>query len=294
MASRFFRWLTAVNSDRRIAPRVPGEGLAAFYWEGDAPRGHGIRDISTRGAFLETDSLAWPQGTSMILTLQIDAKGPGDPAAVAVAVEAEVVRTTPQGMGLKFLFADVEEWRSFLEFLSQWNPNSVAFGAHRGQAGSDRQGQSLVEFCLIFPVLFLLVVNVVNFGTFMYAWITVSNAARAGAQYWITGEATVYTPSTPTAAQVTAVITNEVASLPNKSSVAVEVCTNNNGTTSCSAATYAAPAADPEAPHFVSASVDVKYTYLPMIALWSFPSLHVFATMPPTTIHRRAVMRVMN
>jgi hypothetical protein len=160
MVSKFIRWLIGSDSNRRVAPRVSGEGLAAFYWEGGVPRWHWVRDISTRGAFLETASLAWPQGTPMILTLQIDAKGgPGDPAANALAVEAKVVRTTPQGMGLRFVFADVQGWQVFLRFLTRWNQNAASLGAHR------RQG-SLVEFCLIVPLLFLLLVNVANCGAF--------------------------------------------------------------------------------------------------------------------------------
>src|SRR5689334_16870203 len=49
------------------------------------------------------------------------------------------------------------------------------------------RGQALIELALILPLLLLLIVNVVNFGGLLYAWITVSNAARAGAQYSITG-----------------------------------------------------------------------------------------------------------
>jgi len=161
------------------------------------------------------------------------------------------------------------------------------------QSGKYRRGSSLIEFVLIFPLLFLLIVNVVNFGTFMYAWITISSAARAGAEYWITGGATMYSPSTPTAAQVSALVTQEIASLPNRGTATVQACINNNGTTSCSATTYAAPAADPEAPYYVTGSVDVTYTYSPPLPIWEFPGLRVHATLPPTSIHRRAVMRVM-
>ena len=43
-------------------------------------------------------------------------------------------------------------------------------------------GQALIEFSLVLPLLLLLIVNVVNFGGLLYAWVTVSNAARTGAQ----------------------------------------------------------------------------------------------------------------
>jgi len=45
----------------------------------------------------------------------------------------------------------------------------------------ERKGQALIEFILVLPILFLLILNLVNFGGFFYAWITVANAARAGA-----------------------------------------------------------------------------------------------------------------
>ena len=48
-----------------------------------------------------------------------------------------------------------------------------------------RRGASLVEFALILPLIFVLIVNAVNYGTFLYAWITVANAARTGAQYMV-------------------------------------------------------------------------------------------------------------
>ena len=48
---------------------------------------------------------------------------------------------------------------------------------------TNERGHSLIEFALILPLLFLLIVNVVNFGSFLYAAITVANAARAGAEY---------------------------------------------------------------------------------------------------------------
>lgn len=102
---------------------------------------------------------------------------------------------------------------------------------------ASERGQSLVEFALIFPVMFLLIVNVINFGAFMEGWIAISNAARAGAQYMSTGGATVYGPSTPSSTQVSTLIANDISSLPNASSLVVKWCTNNNGTISGSYST---------------------------------------------------------
>ena len=296
MIGRLLDWLNS-GSDRRSAPREAGEGLRAFYWDGDVPHAHAVKDISRHGAYVETDSISWPRGTRMILTLQIDPNGArGGTPPEAIAVQAEIVRTSASGIGIKFVFPAVDDRRKLLQFLSNWKPTPAsANGASKALGASSRQGQSLTEFAFIFPLLFLLVVNVVNFGTFMYAWITVANAARAGSQYWVTGGATVFAPSTPTEAQVAAVVTKDANSLPNRASLEVEACTNDNGTVKC-AGSYktVTPPADPEATSYVSATIDVKYTYQPAIPLWPVPGLNIHATLPSTTIHRQTVMRVMN
>jgi hypothetical protein len=133
-------------------------------------------------------------------------------------------------------------------------------------------------------MVLLLLVNVVNFGGFFYAFITVANAARAGADYAIMGGATV--------------ASGQIASLPNNPSLSVNVCQNNNGafktlSGSCSSFVADTNSTDPEPTHFVVTGIDVTYTYQPFIPLFSFPNLHINATLPATTIHRRAVMRVM-
>jgi Flp pilus assembly protein TadG len=155
------------------------------------------------------------------------------------------------------------------------------------------QGQALIEYILVLPMVLLLLVNVVNFGGFFYAFITVANAVRVGADYAIlVGSASVANShiSTPTATQITALITTEIASLPNNPSLSVSVCQSGGTTTPTGACTSLA---DPEAASYVLTSIDVTYTYQPFIPLFSFPNLNVYATLPATTIHRRAVMRVM-
>ena len=269
---------------------------------------------------METGSISWSRGTQMILTLQIDGNGqPAEASSETVAIQAEVVRTAPDGMGVRFLFNGVQDRRALITFLSKWHSTpkpaeqdvrkvegsaaAVARSMFRRATGRQRAasegGQSLTEFAALFPLLFLLVVNVVNFGTFMYAWITVANATRAGSQYFITGGATVFAPSVPTESQVATVISNDIATLPNSASLVVEVCTNNHtsGTSvvSCSG-NYKTitPPLDAEPGNYSSATVDVKYTYQPAIALWPVPGLNINATIPTTTIHRQVVMRVMN
>jgi Flp pilus assembly protein TadG len=156
------------------------------------------------------------------------------------------------------------------------------------------QGQALIEYLLVLPMVFLLLVNVVNFGGFFYAFITVANAARAGADYAVLGGGSVASThlvqTPPTASQIATLITGEIASLPNNPSLSVSVCQSGGTDPPTGVCTSLA---DPEAARYVLTSIDVTYTYKPFIPLFSFPNLHINATLPATTIHRRAVMRVM-
>jgi Flp pilus assembly protein TadG len=139
----------------------------------------------------------------------------------------------------------------------------------------------------------VLVVNVVNFGAFFYAFVTVANASRAAADYAILGGASVASGhiAAVSASQITTLITSDIASLPNNPSLSVNVCQNNNGTVKVLSGTCSSIASDPEATNYVLTSIDVTYTYQPLIPLFSFPGLKIKATLPTTTIHRRAVMR---
>ena len=159
-------------------------------------------------------------------------------------------------------------------------------------ASSGSSGQSLVEFALVFPLIFLLVLNAVNFGGFLFAWITTANAARTGAEYMSRSTSSVGQPSAPSAAQVTALVTNDVSSLLNRASLVVRVCTNNNGATSCTGAGTQSPPADPEPTNYILATVDVTYTYVPFLSVWDFGRLGIHLTLPSTTIHQRGAMRM--
>ena len=57
--------------------------------------------------------------------------------------------------------------------------------------------------------------------------------------------------------------------------------------------TYTPPTdTNTEASAFAIGSVDVVYTYQPIIPLWDFSKLGIHATLPPTRIHRQAAMRM--
>jgi Flp pilus assembly protein TadG len=163
-----------------------------------------------------------------------------------------------------------------------------------------RSGQALIEFSLVLPLLFLLIVNVINFGAMMYAWICVSNASRAGVQYYITSGASVGAPAPPSPAAVQTLVGNDLHPLPNSANAQVCVALSTSVSWNCTPSATAPatlPAADsgegsPAIVYPVGA-VDVSYPYQPLIPLWSFSRLGIRATLPPTTVHRRAVMRVL-
>ena len=171
----------------------------------------------------------------------------------------------------------------------------------RRAARNDRscKGASLVEFALVFPLIFLLVVNVVNFGSYLYTCIAISNASRAGAQYMILSSASVGYPRDAIASQITTLVQNDLGSAIGGSAT-INVCTNNNGTYhpisigtgACASASNTDGFSDPEPTHYVLATVDVTYTWLPPIPLWEYTKLKIHATLPTQTIHRTAVMRM--
>lgn len=70
------------------------------------------------------------------------------------------------------------------------------------------QGQSLVEFALILPVLVLIIMGLFDFGRAVYAYNAVSNAAREGARLLIVNQQVdgggVYLAAREAAGQATA------------------------------------------------------------------------------------------
>jgi Flp pilus assembly protein TadG len=159
-------------------------------------------------------------------------------------------------------------------------------------AGREDKGQSLVEFALMVPLLFLLMINALNFGGFIYAWLRIANAARGAASYGGLGSSSPGSPSGATTAQISTLITNDTASLRGT----VAVCVNKNATAgpmsgTCSFTIGSIPA-DPEGPPYQALAVDLQYTYTPFIPSFSFPGMGIYSTIPPTTIQRRGVTRV--
>jgi Flp pilus assembly protein TadG len=296
-------WLKGSGSrERRKAPRKDIPEVVAHYWDGAAPAAHVIRDLSECGLYVVTEQ-RWYPGTMVMMTLQRKDSFDGE-ADRSITVQSKVVRSGEDGMGLVFVPQENGHGSSaggFAngtgQFVSAGRKTLGKFLQRLLNGGNASCGQSLVECALILPIVFILIVNVVNFGAFFYAWITVSNAARAGADYGILSGASAGTLPTTTGTPdlITQLITNDILSLPNRASLVVNVCENNVGATPAVNAlvgTCTGIPTDPESASYVGLTVDVTYTYQPLIpAAFKFANLNVFATIPSTTIHRRAVMR---
>jgi Flp pilus assembly protein TadG len=285
---RMKRWLLQENEEPRRTPRSAGPEVVVYYWDGSAPEGRHLRDISSRGAYIYTPE-RWYPGTIIRIVLQGYPTTAGEGAAAkpvpSACIPARVVRQGPDGVGVEFAFLDKEEEEAFRAFLA-----AIPAQPERAVAGkttSGQGGQALVEFALILPLVFLLAVNAVNFGGFFFAWITVAGAARSGVQYMSMSSASPGAPPPATAAMVSSLIASDTYSLLNKSSIVVATCTNNTASAGCGTLP------DPEAPAYTLAAVDVTYTYKPFIPLFPFTKLGIGATLPSGTIHRKAVMRML-
>jgi Flp pilus assembly protein TadG len=323
-------WLDKmISRERRGAERsIPFE-LIAHYWNGAAPIGHGVRDISSSGLYLLTED-RWYPGTLIMLSLQRSGALMSDPDR-AIMVKTQVIRSGSDGVALALVATatpaplevrdtfssgvDEKTIHRFLKKLSadayqaQFDTSGSIFSATRDAflSQADRKaimryfkklrsdgGQALMEYILMLPLIFILIVNVINFGGFFFAWITVSNAARAGADYMALGGASAGAPGAATPTQIQNVIKADLASLPNNPSAVINLCINNNGAVTTKLGTCTLIPSDPEPLSYNLDSVDVTYTYNPYIpASFKFVGLNLYATIPATTIHRRAVVRSM-
>jgi hypothetical protein len=294
--SRFKAWVLQPSEQKR-AKRYQEPRTVAYYWDGSVPVPHEIRDVSLTGAYLHTQE-RWYRGTIVKLTLKASG-AVADAPAESIEVRCQVVRHGPDGVGLRFISQEMAERRSLRRFLmgviANLRKNKII------DARTYTKGQSFVEFALMVPLLFLFIVLVVDFGGYLYTWITVSNAARAGVQYAVLGGASAGLPSTATGQKVYDLIKNDFHSLvgtaTSPAGLVVNVCKYNSGAPTPLTTLYgtcsSAPS-DPEATSYVVDWVDVTYTYTPFIRVFNFNQLgiHLIPFLSSSmTIHRRAVMR---
>ena len=284
--TRWIEWLT--SRERRQVKRSEQLPLVAYYWDGGTPMAHPVRNISDQGLYLLTEQ-RWYPGTLLMLSLQREDLPETDPGRT-IAVNAKVVHSGDDGVGFSLVMPKAGAARQQNEFAAGADQKTYIRFLRGLRSG---RGQALIEYALTLPIVFILIINLVNFGGFFFAWVSVANAARAAADYGVLGGASAGSLAPPTSSQLTTMISTDLTSLPNGSTATVNICQNSNGTvTTISGSCSGTAPTDPEAASYVLTWVDVNYTYTPFIpAGFSFPGLHVYVTLPPTTIHQRAVMR---
>jgi Flp pilus assembly protein TadG len=288
----FLDWFKPAPSLTKRATRHINPAIVAYYWNGGSPVPQPIKEISVTGAYLLTAE-RWYVGTIVTMTLERETIAPGQ--ATSLSVAAKVVRHVSDGVGVHFMLHGKDEGKALQRFVNGATGNGNGHGRN-GHGGT--KGQAAIEFTLMIPVLFFLIVNALNFGGLLYAWITVANAARSAAQYAVLGNASVGAPTPATSSAITALIQSETSSLPG-STPTVTVCIDNNGTgTTQAGATCSTNVQDPEkiggtgTATYTTLSINVTYSYVPLINTPSF--LGYSLSLGTTTIQRRTVMRKLN
>jgi len=100
------------SPDPRKAPREKAPGVAAYYWNGAAPKAHTVHDISASGLYLITEE-RWFPGTLVLMTLQKTGDGE-EIAERSIAVMSRAVRWGNDGVGLQFFLLDESNARKGL------------------------------------------------------------------------------------------------------------------------------------------------------------------------------------
>ena len=143
-------------------------------------------------------------------------------------------------------------------------------------------GQALVETALVLPVVFLILLNAINFGYFYLVALNLAATARTAVSYSVQSVGGVPMPQAGPPSSDTSVsylaYRDMTGALFSPANTPVQVCSksvglNNAGTASQTAqcasfggsASFPAPVADPESPAFVLHRVDVVYTFRPLI-----------------------------
>jgi Flp pilus assembly protein TadG len=282
------------------ATRYAGPGLTAFYWDGGLSPGRPIKDVSVSGAYVITAE-RWYVGTILTTSLKADRVWAADGKPASFTVPCKVVRHGTDGMGVSFVFHNVQEQKMLERFMKTVLGDYSPDDSPRDKKNS--AGSSLVEFALLVPLLFVLVAGVADFGGLIFAWITVAHAARTGVQAAVLNGVYMNYVTAPTPASITSTVQSDLAALLNGSSVTPVICEYNNGTLSqtisgtCSTTgpVDSEPIVAGGTPVYNLITVDVTYTYSPFVRTFDFSSLgvHLPALFNSNiSIHRRAIMRV--
>ncbi len=293
-------WLKQALFGRERAVTYTNPGIVAYYWDGGAPQKHAVKEISATGAYLDANEL-WCVGTILTLTLQKEEEGEGEDGAAVpfVSLDCRVVRHAQGEAGIEFMLRRDEERKALKRFMRSAGIQRPGVSNRRRGGGAD-QGEALVEFALTVPLLFFLTVLAVDLGGWLYSWIEIGNAVRTAADYASLGSSSAGDPATATGSTLVNLINADLAKLPNRttSNPSVSICENDGTNITALTGTCPsganAPVADPEAPAYIAVTVDITFTYSPFFATFDVPSLGIGLPTIPSTIHKRAVMRILN
>jgi Flp pilus assembly protein TadG len=178
----------------------------------------------------------------------------------------------------------------------------------QAKAAAGARGEALVEVALIAPFVFLLIVLVINFAGLIGAWMVVANATRAAADYAILSGSSAGLPTQATSTSLQNLIDAEMMALPSLSPTNPTVCVrqDNNGTYTiimempsgacASFSGFPFPSdgeniASGSSTQYINLAVDITYTYAPFMVGSKF--LVYFLPNIPTSVHQRAVMRIL-
>jgi hypothetical protein len=157
------------------------------------------------------------------------------------------------------------------------------------RGGFPRRGAVAIEMAFIMPVLMLLILGSIDFGRFMYTWIAVTNAARAGAGIGIMGHYPDPDPSMNTGLinwqkSICNAVMNELLDLYPQMKNDFIPADPNGYINSQGLYVNAAPVTTSEAGGLWRAQITVQLRS-PLFTWWSMP----FTTQPQQTVVYRAI-----
>jgi hypothetical protein len=164
---KFREWLIrapSVPSTDSVAPKFPST-LSAWYWNGGTSIAAKVREISDSGGYLYTSEL-WYPGTILTttFTFQRGSGKNGAKSADSLTLPCKVTGHEQDGMRVSFMCIGPEERKALRLFIERVPCGESPLPFRR------ERGRSLVEFGLIVQLVFLLIINAVNCGGFIYGW----------------------------------------------------------------------------------------------------------------------------
>ncbi len=112
-------WLGGPEKRKRRATRFPAEGLKGCYWDGGESSGRPVKDISSSGAYLFSQTQFYV-GTVLTITLQKEGEPCTDNSVPnSMTVRCKVIRVDKNGMGVSFMLEKATQKKELAHFLKK-------------------------------------------------------------------------------------------------------------------------------------------------------------------------------